>query len=91
MLPVLVDDRTATWVILGHVVALVALSIVPVFYGLSWIYLLGAAGGGIYFVIETIKFHRKPTIPQAWRTFASSIAQLGLMLVAAILDRIVLG
>ena len=91
MLPVLVDDRTATWVILGHVVALVALSILPVFYGLSWIYFLGAAGGGIYFVMETIKFHLKPTIPQAWRTFASSIAQLGLMLVAAILDRIVLG
>ena len=91
MLPVLVDDRTATWVILGHVVALVALSILPVFYGLSWIYFLGAAGGGIYFAMETIKFHLKPTIPQAWRTFASSIAQLGLMLVAAILDRIVLG
>jgi len=91
MLPVLVDDRTATWVILGHVVALVILSILPVFYGLGWIYFLGAASGGIYFVHETIKLHRKPGIPQAWRTFASSIVQLGLMLVSAILDRIILG
>jgi protoheme IX farnesyltransferase len=91
MLPVLVDDRTATWVILGHVVALVGLSILPVFYGLGWIYFLGVAGGGIYFVRETIKLHIKPGIPQAWRTFASSIVQLGLMLVSAILDRIILG
>jgi protoheme IX farnesyltransferase len=91
MLPVLVDDRTATWIILGHVVALVLLSLLPVFYGLGWIYLLGVVVGGAYFVRETLRFHFKPSIPQAWRTFASSIAQLGLMLVAAILDRIILG
>jgi protoheme IX farnesyltransferase len=90
MLPVLVDDRTTTWVILAHVVTLVVLSIVPVFYGLGWIYLLGVTAGGIFFLRETIRFHIKPTIPQAWRTFASSIAQLGLMLVTAILDRILL-
>jgi protoheme IX farnesyltransferase len=63
----------------------------PVFYGLGWIYLLGVVAGGAYFVRETLRFHFKPTIPQAWRTFASSIVQLGLMLVAAILDRIILG
>jgi len=91
MLPVLVDDKTATWVILGHVVALVLLSLAPVFYGLGWIYFLGAAAGGVYFVRETIKLHLKPSIPRAWRTFAASIAQLGLMLVTAILDRILLG
>lgn len=91
MLPVLVDDRTATWVILGHVVTLVLLSLLPFFYGLGWIYLLGVVTGGAYFVRETLRLHYKPSIPQAWRTFAASIAQLGLMLVAAILDRIVLG
>ena len=41
--------------------------------------------------METVKLHRKPGIPQAWRAFASSIAQLGLMLVCAIADRIILG
>jgi protoheme IX farnesyltransferase len=90
MLPLLVDDRTATWVILGHVVALVLLSLLPVFYGLSWIYLLGVVVGGFFFVRETLRLHFKPGIPQAWRTFAASIAQLGLMLVSAILDRIIL-
>ncbi len=91
MLPVLVSDRTATLTILAHVVVLVALSVVPFFYGLSWIYLAGVVVGGGYFIRETVRLHLKPGIPQAWRCFASSIAQLGLMLVTAIVDRILLG
>lgn len=90
MLPVLVTDRIATWTILGHVIVLVVLSLLPVYFGLGWIYLLGAASGGAYFLRETVRFHRKPGIPQAWRTFAASIVQLGLMLVCAIADRILL-
>jgi len=91
MLPVIVKDSVATWTILAHVVALVALSLLPVLYGMSWIYFLCAAGGGIYFLRESIRLHFNPSIPQSWRTFASSIAQLGLLLVGAILDRVVLG
>jgi len=91
MLPALVEDKVATWTILGHAIALVLLSLVPVFYGLSYIYFIGTAAGGIWFIRESIRLHLKPSIPQAWRTFASSIAQLGLMLVTAIVDRIVLG
>jgi len=91
MLPVVVSDRIATWTILGHVVVLVALSLAPFYYGLSWIYLTSVVVGGVYFLRETIRLHMKPGIPQAWRCFASSIAQLGLMLVGAILDRIILG
>ncbi len=90
MLPVVVSERVATWTILGHVVVLVALSIVPFFYGLSWIYLAGVVSGGAYFLRETVRLHVKPGIPQAWRCFASSIVQLGLMLVTAIVDRILL-
>lgn len=90
MLPVLVDDRTATLTILGHAIVLVVLSLAPVFYGLGWIYLLGTAAGGAYFVRESYRLHRKPSIPAAWRAFAASIAQLGLMLVTAIVDRILL-
>lgn len=91
MLPVLVDDRTTTWVILGHVVVLVGLSILPIFFGLGWIYLLGAVSGGIYLIRETVRLHNKANIPRAWRAFAASIVQLGLILVTAILDRIILG
>jgi hypothetical protein len=33
----------------------------------------------------------KPGIPQAWRTFAASIVQLGLLLTGAIFDDLILG
>ena len=91
MLPVLVDDRTATLTILINAVVLSLLSLVPVFYGLGWIYLLGAASGGAYFVQASLRLARKPGIQLAWRTFGASIVQLGLLLTAAIIDRLILG
>jgi len=91
MLPVLVSDKVSTWVILGHAVPLVGLSLILPMFGMGWIYLLGAAVGGFYFVWESIKLVREPSIKNAWRTFAASIVQLGLMLTMAIVDRLVLG
>jgi protoheme IX farnesyltransferase len=91
MLPTVFDEKTTVWVITGHVVALVALSFLPVFYGLSWIYFACVLAGGAYFLRETLRFHVKPSTPRAWKAFAASIAQLGLMLVGAIADRIILG
>jgi len=90
MLPVLVDDRTSTLTILAHAVALVALSVAPYFFTMGWVYLAGALSGGVYFIRESLRLHMRPSIPQAWRAFASSIVQLGVLLVAAILDRILL-
>ena len=91
MLPVVVSEPVATAAILAHVVVLVLLSVVPVFLGMGWIYLLGALSGGIYFVHASLKLVMKPTIPQGWRVFAASIVQLGLLLTAAILDKLILG
>ncbi len=91
MLPVVVTEPVATGAILAHAVVLVILSLVPVFYGMGWIYFLGALSGGVYFVYASIKLCYRPTIPQAWRTFAASIVQLGLLLTAAILDKVFLG
>lgn len=91
MLPVVVRETVATGTILGHVVVLVLLSLLPVFYGMSWIYFVGAAAGGAVFVHASVKLVLKPSIQQAWRTFAMSIVQLGLLLTAAILDSVLLG
>jgi heme o synthase len=88
MLPVVVDTPTATRTILAHAVALVALSIAPVYYGMGWIYLVAALAGGGYFVVTCVKLLRTPTVPQGWRVFAASIVQLGLLLTAAIVDPI---
>jgi protoheme IX farnesyltransferase len=91
MLPVVVSEPVATGAILGHAIVLVALSLVPVFYGMSWIYFAGALSGGLIFIYASVKLCFKPSIPQAWRTFAASIVQLGLLLTAAIFDNLLLG
>ncbi len=91
MLPVVVDDRAATLTILGHTVALVALSIAPLWYGMNWIYALGAITGGTYFLFACTRLYAAPGIANAWRAFAASIVQLGLLLVAAMLDGLLVG
>jgi protoheme IX farnesyltransferase len=89
MLPTVVSERVATRTIFGHALALVLLSLLPFFYGMGWIYLIGAATGGAYFVRSSWQLVRTPTVPQGWRVFAASIVQLGLLLTAAILDPLV--
>jgi protoheme IX farnesyltransferase len=91
MLPVIVSDRVSTSVILAHAVVLVVLSIVPMWFGMSWIYLAGALAGGGFFIYASAAFCAVPSVGFAWRTFAASIVQLGLLLTAAILDRLILG
>ena len=86
MLPSIVPDSVASKVILVHTIALVLLSLLPVLYGMGWIYLAGAAGGGGYFVWKSIRFAQDPGIPTAWANFHASLLQLSLVLVAAILD-----
>ena len=91
MLPVVVSEKVSTGAILAHAVVLVALSLLPVIYGMNWIYFLGALSGGAYFVHASYKLYVVPSVSQAWRTFAASIVQLGLLLTAAILDNVLLG
>ena len=90
MLPVVIDDRASTLTILAHAVALVVLSIVPGWYGLGWLYVLGAAVGGTYFVFACIRLAIDPGRVNAWRAFAASIVQLGILMLATILDRLLL-
>jgi heme o synthase len=91
MLPVVVSEKVSTGAILAHAVVLVALSLLPVMYGMSWIYFVGALSGGVFFIYASIKLYLAPSVSQAWRTFAASIVQLGLLLTAAILDNVLLG
>ena len=86
MLPVVVSDAVSTRVILAHTVALSALSLVPVAYGLGWIYLCGALVGGTYFVRSSIRLVRHPTPETAKANFHASLVQLSLLLCMAILD-----
>ncbi|MFW2405497.1 MAG: heme o synthase [Gammaproteobacteria bacterium] len=91
MLPVITSESVSTGTILAHAVVLVVLSLLPVFYGMSWIYFVGALSGGVFFIWASVKLFLQPSVSQAWRTFAASIVQLGLLLTAAILDNVLLG
>jgi protoheme IX farnesyltransferase len=86
MLPVVVEDKTAARIILAHTVLLFALSLLPVMYGMGWIYLLGAATGGGWFVRTSIGLVRNQSAKTAMINFHASLIQLSLLLVAAILD-----
>jgi protoheme IX farnesyltransferase len=86
MLPVVIGDQAAAWVILAHTLALALLSLLPVFYGLGLIYLLGALIGGGLFCWTSLKLVLRPGIPAAARNFQASLLQLSLLLLAAILD-----
>lgn len=91
MLPVVVGDAKAAWIILAHTIAVVAASIVPAFYGLGWIYLATAMVGGGWFIHRSIQLVKAPSRKTAMANFFASLIQLGLLLVAAMLDPWILG
>ncbi|HEX6112252.1 MAG TPA: heme o synthase [Geminicoccaceae bacterium] len=91
MLPVVVGDQAAAWVILGHTVALSLLALTPFWLGMGEVYLAGALAGGAYFTWHSVQLVRRPSPATARRNFAASLAQLGLLLGAAILDPLLLG
>jgi len=86
MLPVVTSPRTTARAILAHTVTLALLSLVPFFYGLGVIYLLGALIGGSLFVRASVRFTLAPSRETALANFHASLAQLGLLLMAAIVD-----
>jgi protoheme IX farnesyltransferase len=86
MLPVVIGDAATAWVILGHTLVLVAVSLLPMAYGMGPIYLFGAIAGGGYFIHRSIALVREPGPEAARSNFLASFVQLGLLLAAATLD-----
>lgn len=86
MLPVVVGDAAAAWIILAHTIALAGFSLLPVFYGMGGIYLIGAIAGGSYFILKSVELVRDPGPRAAMANFKASFVQLGLLLVGAIID-----
>lgn len=87
MLPVVVGDRRAAYVILAHTVPLVALSLLPVFYGSGWIYAAAALTGGALFVRRSLQLAAAPGPKTAMVNFHASLIQLSLLLLGACADR----
>lgn len=88
MLSVVIGKAAAARVILGNTVALVAASLLPVWFGAGPIYLAGALAGGTYFLLKSIRLAREPSRANAMVNFHASLAQLTLLLSAAIVDAV---
>ncbi len=91
MLPVIIGNRQCAWIVLLNTITLVAISILPYFHGLGWIYLLSAAGGGGYFIYHNIRMLQDPSPRVAMRSFFASLLQLVLLLTGAVVDVLLLG
>ncbi len=86
MLPAIFGDRLSAWVVLVHTVALSLIALVPAWYGMGTLYLLGAVIGGSIFTWTSIALVRQPTRKRALRNFLASLLQLCLLLGGAIFD-----
>lgn len=86
MLPVVVGTPRAALIVLWSTVALVAASLLPVFFGAGLLYLAGAAIGGAYFLHKAWLLARAPGRKTAMASFFASLVQLSLVLAGASLD-----
>jgi heme o synthase len=86
MLPVVVGTERAARIVLWSTAALVAASLLPVFFGAGPIYLAGALAGGIVFLRKAHALARHPSRQTAMGSFFASLLQLSLVLAAASVD-----
>lgn len=91
MLPVVIGKQRCARVVMANTLLLVTVSVLPFFYGMSWLYLLAAAGGGGYFIYQNALMIRDPSPRVAMKSFFASLLQLVLLLVGAVLDVLLLG
>jgi protoheme IX farnesyltransferase len=89
MLPVVAPEHAWTGAVLFHTLTLVAISLVPLWYGQGVAYGLGAGIGGGIFVWKSIALYRRPSRQTAIANFLASLLQLGLLIVGVIADQVV--
>lgn len=86
MLPLVVPEYAWTLAILTHTAALVAISLVPLWFGKGLLYGLGAGIGGGFFLWKSIVLHQASTKQNAMANFFASLLQLGLLILGVVLD-----
>ncbi len=86
MLPVVVGRERAAQIVFLSTAALVAASILPVFFGAGPVYLAGALAGGLHFIRKAWVLARRPGRATAMGAFFASLVQLSLLLAAASID-----
>jgi protoheme IX farnesyltransferase len=91
MLPNTASSQVWTLTVLLHVVALVAISLLPLWYGQGLVYGLGAGIGGAYFLWAAFKLYLHPGKQTAMASFFASLIQLTLLIAGVALDPLTRG
>ena len=91
MLPVVIGVRQTALVVMLNTVVLTVISVMPFFYGMSWIYLFGAVAGGGYFLYRNYQMVGDPSPKIAMQSFFASLVQLVLLMTCAVVDVVLLG
>ncbi|MFP7570247.1 heme o synthase [Marivita sp. S2033] len=86
MLPAVSEPDVWAPVIFSHVAALFALSLVPLWLGMGWVYGVFAIAGGAPFLLAAWRLLYDPTRGPAMRTFRASLAQFALLSAGVVLD-----
>ena len=86
MLPVVVGNARAAQIVFASALALVGVSLLPVFFGAGLVYFAGALAGGAHFIHKAWQLARAPSRKTAMSSFHASLAQLSLLLLAAMAD-----
>ncbi len=86
MLPTVAPAHAWTLAVLCHTVLLVALSLVPLWFGMGWAYGIGAGVGGAWFLAKSIALWRHPNKETAMSNFFASLLQLTLLVIGAVVD-----
>ena len=87
MLPVVVGVPRAAQIVWLSTVALTLMALMPVFFGAGPLYMAGALLGGGYFAWRSYQLSLVPSRQTAMSAFFASLVQLGLLLLAASVDR----
>jgi protoheme IX farnesyltransferase len=86
MLPVVVGTERAARIVYASAVALALASLLPMLFGAGLAYLVGAAGGGAYFVLKARALAAAPSRATAIGSFLASLVQLAALLAGASVD-----
>ncbi len=86
MLPVIAGEAKAARIVLLNTILLALASLLPAFFGLGWVYLLGAVAGSAVFLFKSVLLVRNPTSDQAMINFRASLIQLALFLTAVYIE-----
>ena len=86
MLPAVTEPDVWGPTIFSHVAALVALSFLPLFFGMGPVYGIFAAAGGLPFLLASWRLMRAPNRQTAMSSFRYSLLQFALLSLGVILD-----